>query len=124
YSVPHRLVGGEIWLKATASMVTLYQENTSVASHVRANGKGHRVSVLDHLPPEAQAWQMQSTKWCLRSAKEIGPACYAVVHAMFGDRVLIKMHSVQGLLRLKQKYGATRLESACSRANHYGTPTY
>ncbi|MFI4940352.1 MAG: IS21 family transposase [Burkholderiales bacterium] len=124
YSVPFRLVGCEIWLKASASMVTLYQEHASVASHVRASGKGQRVSVLDHLPPEAQAWQMQSTKWCLRSAKEIGPACYALVHAMFGDRVLIKMRSVQGVLRLKQKYGAPRLESACSRANHYGTPSY
>lgn len=124
YSVPFRLVGCEIWLKATASMVTLYQEHTSVASHVRATGKGCRRTVDDHLPPAAQAWQLQSTKWCLRCAQEIGPACYAVVHAMFGDRVLIKMRSVQGLLRLKQKYGATRLESACSRANHYGTPSY
>lgn len=124
YSAPFRLVGNEIWLKATASMVTLYQEHESVASHVRANGKGRRVSVNDHLPPEAQAWQLQSTKWCLRSAQAIGPACYAIVHAMFGDRVLIKMRSVQGLLRLKEKFGATRLEAACSRANHCGTPSY
>ena len=124
YSAPFRLVGSELWLKATASMVTLYQEHTSVASHARANGKGHRKTVDDHLPPAAQAWQLQSTKWCLRCAQEIGPACYAVVHAMFGDRVLIRMRAVQGVLRLKQKYGATRLEAACSRANHYGTPSY
>jgi hypothetical protein len=124
YSVPFRLVGAELWLKATDSMVTLYQEHNSVASHSRVTGKGLRRTVDDHLPPEAQAWQMQNTKWCLRSAQEIGPACYAAVHAMFGDRVLIKMRSVQGLLRLKQKYGATRLEAACSRANHYGTPGY
>jgi hypothetical protein len=38
--------------------------------------------------------------------------------------VLIRMRAVQGVLRLKQKYGAARLEAACSRANHYGTPGY
>jgi hypothetical protein len=47
-----------------------------------------------------------------------------MVHAMFSDHVLIKMRAVQGVLRLKQKYGAIRLEAACSRANHYGTPGY
>ena len=47
-----------------------------------------------------------------------------MVYALFGDKVLIKMRSVQGVLRLKQKYGSIRLEAACSRANHYGTPHY
>jgi hypothetical protein len=47
-----------------------------------------------------------------------------MVHAMFSDHVLIKLRAVQGLLRLKQKYGDARLEAACSRANHYGTPGY
>jgi len=60
----------------------------------------------------------------LSTALQIGPACHAMVHAMFGDHVLIKMRAVQGVLRLKQKYGAARLEAACSRANHYGTPGY
>jgi hypothetical protein len=76
------------------------------------------------MPEAAQAWQLQDTKWCLANAKQIGPACHALVHAMFGDKVLIKLRAVQGVLRLKHKYGAVRLEAACSRANHYGTPNY
>ena len=67
---------------------------------------------------------MQDTQWCLTCAQQIGPACYALVHALFGDKVLVKLRAVQGVLRLKQKYGAVRLEAACSRANHYGTPHY
>jgi hypothetical protein len=67
---------------------------------------------------------MQDTQWCLNTAEQIGPACHAMVHAMFSDHVLIKMRAVQGVLRLKQKYGALRLEAACSRANHFGTPGY
>jgi hypothetical protein len=52
----------------------------------------------------------------------VGPACAAMVRAMFGDKVLIRMRAVQGVLGLQKKYGAVRLEAACSRANHYGTP--
>jgi hypothetical protein len=44
--------------------------------------------------------------------------------SLIADRVLIKLRAVQGVLRLKQQYGAARLEAACSRANHYGTPHY
>lgn len=124
YSVPFRLTGQALWLKATDTMVTLYRDQEAVATHVRSNGHGQRKTVADHLPPEAQAWQMQDTQWCLKQAEQIGSACYALVHAMFGDHVLIRMRAVQGVLRLKQKYGAVRLEAACSRANHYGTPGY
>jgi hypothetical protein len=120
YSVPFRLVGSGLWLKATDTMVTLYREHEAVATHVRLIGKGQRGTVTDHMPPEAQAWQMQDTQWCLNCAEQIGPAC----HAMFSDHVLIKMRAVQGVLRLRQKYGDARLEAACSRANHYGTPGY
>ena len=124
YSVPFRLIGCDLWLRATGTMVTLYREHEAVASHVRLTGKGLRDTVTDHMPPEAQAWHMQDTQWCLSAALQIGPACHAMVHAMFSDHVLIKMRAVQGVLRLKQKYGAIRLEAACSRANHYGTPGY
>lgn len=124
YSVPFRLISCDLWLRATDTMVTLYREHEAVASHVRLTGKGLRNTVTDHMPPEAQAWQMQDTQWCLNTALQVGPACHAMVHAMFSDHVLIKMRAVQGVLRLKHKYGAPRLEAACSRANHFGTPGY
>lgn len=124
YSAPFTLSGSDLWLKATDTMVTLYREHETVAAHVRLTGKGQRKTVTAHMPPEAQAWQMQDTQWCLKSAEQIGPACHAMVHTMFGDHVLIKLRAVQGVLRLKQKYGAVRLEAACSRANHYNTPGY
>lgn len=124
YSVPFRLAGNALWLKATATMVTLYREHEAVAAHVRLSGRGQRKTVQDHLPPAAQAWQLRDTQWCLEEAQRIGPACHALVHAMFGDTVLVHLRSVQGVLRLKHKYGPARLEAACSRANHYGTPSY
>lgn len=122
YSVPFRLVGQALWLKASDNMVAIYQEHEGVANHVRLKRRGERKTLPDHMPPEAQAWLLKDTQWCLAEAERIGPACVAVVHAMFGDKVLIRMRAVQGVLGLKKKYGAARLEAACSRANHYGTP--
>ena len=124
YSVPFKLIGQSLWLKATEAMVTLYCEQESVATHVRLVRAGDRHTVADHLPSAAQAWQLRDTQWCLSCAEQIGPACYSLVRALFADRVLIKLRAVQGVLRLKQQYGAARLEAACSRANHYGTPHY
>ena len=124
YSVPFRRGGKEVWLKDSDTMVTLYLELEAVASHVRSKLKGERKTVNDHMPPEAQAWQLQDTKWCLSQAERIGPACLAMIHSMFDNKVLIRLRAVQGVLRLKDKYGAVRLEAACSRANHYGTPSY
>ncbi len=124
YSVPFRLVGQSLWLKSTDTMVTIYREHEAVASHTRLMRKGERKTVPDHMPPEAQAWLLQDTQWCLSEAERIGPACQALVHGLFRDAVLLRLRAVQGVLRLKQKYGAARLESACSRANNYGTPGF
>jgi len=124
YSAPFRLAGKSLWLKATATMVHLYEEHILVATHLRQGAPGARSTVTDHLPPEAQAWQLHDVQWCLREAKRIGPSCSALVRVLFGDRVLIKLRAVQGLLRFAQQYGDERLEAACRRANHFGTPNY
>lgn len=124
YSVPIKLAGATLWLKAMAAMVTLYREHEAVASHVRAIGHGACRTVADHLPPAAAAWKLRDTQWCLAEAERIGPACFALVHALFGDAVLERLRAVQGILRVAHKHGAVRLEAACARANHYGTQTY
>lgn len=51
YSVPFRLAGSALWLKATGSMATLYREHEAVAAHVRATERGLCKTVHDHLPP-------------------------------------------------------------------------
>jgi len=124
YSTPFRLSGQALWLKATETVVRLYREHELVATHVRVARPGSRSTVADHLPPEALAWKLQDTQWCLQEAQRIGPACFALVHALFADSVLIKLRAVQGVLRLAKSFGAVRLEAACRRANHFGTPTY
>ena len=124
YSVPFRLAGGLLWLKATDTMVSLYRDHELVATHARLKRPGLRSTVADHMPPDAHAWQLHDTQWCLTEAQRIGPECHAVVLALFNDNVLIRLRAVQGILRLVHTFGAVRLEAACLRANHFATPSY
>ena len=124
YSVPFHLVGKQLWLKATDTMIKLYLHHEQVASHTKLTRKRTRSTVMDHLPQEAQAWQTQDVQWCLTEAKRIGISCHTLVLALFNDNVLIKLRAVQGILRLEKPYGTVRLEAACHRANHFSTLNY
>jgi transposase len=120
YSVPFKLAGQSLWLKATAGTVSVFREHELIAAHARLTRPG-RATVSDHLPPEALAWNQQDAQWCLTRAESIGPACLELTRALFADRVLVKLRAVQGLLRLAKTYGEARLEAACVRANRFGT---
>ncbi len=116
YSVPYRLIGARVLVRATASMVEAFDaEHRLVTSHPRGKRRGARFTNDDHLPPAAQAWKMRTPRYCLEQAEAIGPACLALVRRMFGDRVLDRLRGVQGLLRLAEDFGAPRLEAACRR---------
>lgn len=124
YSVPFRLMGQTLWLKATDAVVTLYRNQEPVASHPRQFRPGARSTVQDHLPPEALAWNLQDTQWCLAQAQRIGPQCQALIQALFADQVLVNLRAVQAILRLEKSYGRQRLEAACARAVRFGTLRY
>ncbi len=116
YSVPYRLIGSEVLVRATSSMLEAFDgEHRLIASHPRGKRRGERFTLDDHLPPAAQAWKMRTPRYCLEQAEAIGPACLALVQRMFGDRVLDRLRGVQGLLRLCDDFGAQRLEAACRR---------
>jgi hypothetical protein len=124
YSVPFRLMGQTLWLKASAQVITLYRDQEPVASHPRQTRPGSRSTVQDHLPPEALAWNLQDTQWCLREAQRIGPQCHALIQALFADAVLVNLRAAQAVLRLEKTYGRQRLEDACARAVSFGSLRY
>jgi hypothetical protein len=124
YSVPFRLIGQRLWLKATPAAVRLYRDHELVATHPRHTRPGARSTVDDHLPPNALAYAMRDPQWCLRQAEAIGPHCQGLIQRLFADRVLDNLRAAQGVIRLKEKYGSTRLESACQRALAFDNPRY
>ncbi|MBX3671300.1 MAG: hypothetical protein KF778_23125 [Rhodocyclaceae bacterium] len=124
YSVPFRLIGQSLWLEITAQVLRAYHEHELVATHRRCTRPGERSTVEDHLPPQAQAYFLRDPQWCLAQARAVGPACLALVEALFAHRVLDHLRAAQGVLRLTEGYSRARLEAACARALAFGTPTY
>jgi hypothetical protein len=124
YSAPYRLVGRQLWLKATDNTVKLYRELKLVAVHPRLTKPGSRSTVDDHLPPEALAYKMRDPQWCLKQSEVIGPDCHRLIRSLFADRVLDNLRAAQGVIALAKKYGAVRLEAACKRALFFDNPKY
>lgn len=124
YSVPFALVGKRLWLRATDGSVSIFQDYRLVATHPRGRKAGQRFTVAEHLPPEAQAFFTQDRAWCAKQAQAIGLACAALVAELLGERILERLRTAQGVLRLAQSYGPERLEAACARALHHGTIQY
>lgn len=124
YSVPFRLIGQRLWLKATDGLVCLFQEHNPIASHPRAAAPGQRSTLPDHLPPDALAWSLADPQHCLAAAGRVGPHCRRVIELMFGDRVLDKLRAAQGVVRLAKTHGHARLEAACERALSFNDPRY
>jgi transposase len=119
YSAPDRLVGRTLDLRATDSTISLFEGLTSVACHARATRPGQHRTNLDHLPPEKTAYLRQTPRWCLDQAERVGPSCDEFMRRLLSDRVSDRLRAAQGLIRLKDRYGARRLDAACERALTY-----
>lgn len=124
YSVPFALVGQRLWLRATDGCVAIYEDYRLVATHARGRKPGTRSTVLEHLPPAAQAFFARDHDWCMKQARTIGPACAELIDQLLADRVVERLRAAQGVLRFGERYGATRLEAACARALAHASPFY
>jgi transposase len=124
YSAPYALVGKTLWLRATDAVVALYEDHRHVCTHLRALRPGQRVTVAEHMPPQARHFFERDRRWCARQAQDIGPQCTVLVERLLGDRVAERLRAAQGVLAMAPRYGAARLEAACARALAHDSPHY
>ena len=57
-------------------------------------------------------------------AEQVGPACVEVVAALNDQGVMFKLRQAQGILGLRERHDAGRLEAACRKAIEAGDPSY
>jgi transposase len=122
YSAPWRLMGQKMLVRTAGDVVQIFHNDVAVATHVwHLTG---RSTNFEHYPPHKIAHTLRSVTWCRTQAEQIGPGAVAVVAELSQVNAIHRLRAIQGIIRLRDKYGDDRLDAACSRALAVGDPNY
>jgi len=122
YSVPWRLIGQQVTVRNAGDIVQIFHDDTVVATHVlHLSG---RSTNFEHYPPHKIAHTLRSVSWCRTQAEQIGPGAVAIVAELSQVNAIHRLRAIQGIIRLREKYGDARLDAACARALQVGDPNY
>lgn len=118
YSVPHTLVGREVDVRLTRSMVEVFYRGERTASHQRSQLPGRFSTLEEHMPMHHREHVEQNAERFVAEAAKIGPWAREFVEGVFKTRrhPQLGFRTCQGLLRLPKKYGIARVETACEKA--------
>lgn len=118
YSVPYTLVGETLWCRATHHIVELFLKGKRITSHVRSFVKYGYSTLPEHRPASHRAHLEWTPSRLINWGKSIGPHTAAVVEHVIRSKPHPEQgyRSALGLLRLSDRFSASRLENACERA--------
>lgn len=120
YSVPWRLLGQNVWIKATGSTVAIYHDDERVATHARG-GLGYRTTVEGHLPEHRAPLRHRSRAHWEGRAADLGPDVAAYIQDIFeSDPVLCQVGAVATIIQQLEAVPLDRAQAACRRARHFG----
>jgi len=124
YSVPWKLIEKTVWVRATASTITIFHEDERIATHDR-RGPGPRSTLDQHLPEHRADLRHRSRSYWEERADRIGPETGRFVREVFdSDDVLHMLRPVQAIVTHLERHPRERAEAACRRASHFGTFSY
>jgi transposase len=127
YSVPCALMNGRVDVRATATVIEIWQCGVRVTSHERSHGpKGTAVTDPAHRPRAHREWGNWPPERLVGWAEKMGPKTAEVVAAILTRRTHPETgrRACLGLMRLAEKYSPERLEAASGRAMAIKSPTY
>ena len=123
YSVPWQYIGRELSVRVGDQKVQFYLDDELIKTHIRRPGERRQTDPSD-LPPDKTAFFLRTPQWCLRQAKEMGESVLAVVLELLKENTLNHLRQAQGIIRLCDTYGASRLDKAWARALGFGDARY
>ena len=124
YSAPFSLIGQKVWVRADAHSVSVYHDDTLVATHAR-KGPGLRSTNPAHLPKEREPYRHRSRDYWTERAGWLGDAVRLYIEAVFdSDKELSQLRTVQSIVTHLETFPPARAQAACRRAHHFGCFTY
>jgi transposase len=126
YSVPYTLIGKEVEVCSTGSVVEIFHNSARVASHPRSYKKGEFITIDAHRPHAHQKHLEWTPARIKHWGESIGPSTGIMSEAIMAAG-LQPEHGYRkclGLLRLAKQHTPERLEIACQKALHLGVIGY
>jgi transposase len=118
YSVPYTLIGQQVDISHTSSVIEIYHKGKRVASHMRVNRPGAYVTEPLHMPHDHRRY-LEWTPARIKSwGEKIGPHTKMLMEEIMEHRDHPEhgFRSCLGLIRLSKLYSPERVEQACGRA--------
>jgi Integrase core domain len=116
YSVPGDLIGSRVEVRADRELVRVFHRGQLVKVHPRTRPGGRVTDVAD-LPAEKTTYALRDIDHLKRMAAGHGPAVGAYAAAVLNHPLpWTKMRQVYALLGLVKRWGAERVDAACTRA--------
>ena len=119
YSVPTRHVGKQVWVRGDSKLVRIYVGGECVKTHEPV-GEGKRSTDYRDYPEELAPYARRDPDALIREGHLQGAHIGRFLEKLLaGDFPWAKLRQGQKLLRLTNKYGRTRLQTACRRALYF-----
>lgn len=123
YSVPFRLIGQSVWVRACGSTIDILHDNERCATHDRRGPR--RTTREAHLPEGRRDFRHRTREYWQDRADDISPVVGDYIREIFeGDDAFSPLRSVQAIVTYLEQYPVNRAEGACRRARAYGNYTY
>jgi transposase len=118
YSVPYTLIGQQVDISYTSSVIEIYHRGARVASHMRVNKPGAFVTDKLHMPHSHRQYLEWTPERIKSWGEKIGPHTRMLMEAIMEHREHPEhgYRSCLGLIRLSKLYPPERVEQACRRA--------
>ena len=124
YSVPANLIGERVDIRTTRNLVEVFFQGTQVALHKRVQVvQRDPVVKPEHMTPEHRSYLRYNTEDFARWADSVGPDTGRVVQYYLTSGAAPEQgyKACASLMRLSERYGAKRLETACGRLLTYSS---
>lgn len=124
YSAPYQHRGKELDVRVTVASIEIFYQQERIAIHQKRpdSQRGNYSTDKTHLPAKLQAMEEMGVHRQISEAKKVGMQTEKIITTLLTDssHPLMFMRRTMGILRMKGRYGADKLERACEVLLRHG----
>lgn len=125
YSASYQHRGKELDVRVTFTHIEIFYQQERIAIHQRRpdTQRGNYCTDKSHLPEKFQAMEELTVSRQIRDANKIGPNTGKIITTLLTEvsHPLMFLRRTMGILRLKGRHGADKLERACEVLINHGS---